>query len=523
MPSSRLILAFALLLSLFSLSGCGNKKNDDYEPPPAVAAHTPSTNTPALSSTPTAPKNETPAHKSSDTEPKLPGTSGFPKIDPMSPTGPSKLPQVPPPSVPEKEPKNPSPSFTPPEPPPKPKDPEPPRPKDPDKPFEWPTSLYGKAMSEFVRDIGDSDPAIRENALRTLPGFGPAAREPATKAVLFHMQVSNEKDPGVRAAAFEAVAALVRYGKDGGLEKEEDTKEAIRVLCLAADEGKGTRLHAINTLASFGPKAEGAIDFLVGQNMTSLEPAYETRRAVATTLGAVAFHKDKGPNQRALHCLTDVLIKDRSAAVRLAAYQSIVLLGPPYLPPASLAAGAIEKPKMVVDQKAVDGYVRSIKTRLQPYKAEPGTKERDSPTGLVERNSQVEIFARLALIRLDPIKEYTDENLTGITKYLQGQSSSTKVQALSALSAMNEFAAKKLNDVCRVLEDEDPDVATMAVGTLVSMGAAAKPAIEFLEKMKTRGSKEGEKDPKDYPKKYYEDLTKRAIEAINKAKPAGGK
>jgi len=58
--------------------------------------------------------------------------------------------------------------------------------------------------------------------------------------------------------------------------------------------------------------------------MTVLEPAYETRRAIASTLGAIAYNKDAGPSPKALHCLTDVLIKDRSAAVRLAAFQSIV-------------------------------------------------------------------------------------------------------------------------------------------------------------------------------------------------------
>jgi hypothetical protein len=498
------------------LSGCGKSKNDDYEPPPAVAANTVTT------AAPVTPKADPPAPKNKETEPKPSGISAFPKIGPPKTSSPfvSNLPQVPPPKeAPKESSKNP---FAPPPPPDKPKESEPPPPpKDPEKPADWPTSLYGRPMSEWIKDISDSDPAIREMALRTLPGFGPNAREPATKAVLFHMQVAKERDPGVRAAAFEAVAALVRYGKDGGLDKESDTSDAIRILYTAADEGKGTRLHAVNTLAAFGPKAEVAIPFLVGQNMTEFEQAYQTRQAIATTLGAIAFNKDKGPNQKALHCLTDVLIKDKSAAVRLAAYQSIVTLGPPYLPPKAVAAGTA-KPAMEVDEKAVAGYVRSIKNRLLPYKAEPGTNDRESATGLVERNPQVEIFARLALMRLD-VKEHTDDNMNGIVKYLQGQPATVKIQALSALSFMGDLAARRLSEVCRVLEDEDPDVATAAVSTIVSMGKEAKPAIEFLEKLKNRGSKEGEKDPKDFPKKYYEELSKRAIDAINKAKPAGAK
>ena len=202
--------------------------------------------------------------------------------------------------------------------------------------------------------------------------------------------------------------------------------------------------------------------------------------------------------------------------MRLAAYQSIVALGPPQLPP---VAGQPKLP-MMVDVKAVDGYVKSIKTRLLPYKAEPGTKERESPTGIMERDRQVEIFARLALMRLD-VKEINDDNLTGIARYIATPGDSgPKLQALSALSLLGELSSRKINDVLRALDDEDPQVATSAVSTLVAMGTAGKPAIEFLEKLKTRGSKKEDKEAKDLPKEYYADLATRAIRAIKEAKPA---
>lgn len=515
MPRVRMLLASLLSGSLAAatLSGCGGKsKNDDYEPPPAVASNT--------QAPPVTPKTEPP--KIGDSDPKDP----TPMPPPVAKFPVTPLPQVPMPPLPgpkdppdPKDPpaKNPPPMpFMPPPPPDMAKEPEK---KDPKEPFKWPTSLYGRPMAEFIRDINDPDPAIREMALRTLPGFGPNALEPATKIVLRHMQVANEKDPGVRAAAFEAVGALAQFGKDGGLDKESDTNEAIRILYNAADAGGATRLHAVNTLASFGPKAEIAIPFLVGGNMTVLEPAYETRRAIATTLGAISFNKEKGPNQQALHCLADVLIKDRSAAVRLAAYQSIVLLGPPYLPPAPIVPGK-PKPAMKVDEKAVEGYVKLIKSRLLPYKAEPGTKEPESPTGLMERDRQVEIFARFTLMRFE-LKEINDENVKGITKYIvvENKDSGPKLQALNALGMMGEFAARAIDDVAKALNDEDPRVVTTAVSVLVAMGKKAEPALDLLEKLKTRGSKEGEKDAKDYPRKYYEDLAKEAIKAIKEAKP----
>ena len=487
--------------TLVALAGCGgkNKSEADYEPPPAVVANTAPPVEPKVE-----PKPPTP-------DPKVP-----PQVDPVPPK--SELPNVPPPTLPmPKEPaaKDPPMPFVPP--------PMPDRPmvekKDPDKPFDWPTSLYGRAMSEWMKEINDNDPAIRETALRTIPNFGPPARKAGTKAVLFRMNGVNETDPGVRAAAFEAIGAFAQFSADGGLDSEAETTEAIRILLLSLQAGGATRLHAVNTLASFSSRAAGAIPTLIGLDMTRQERAYETRRAVASTLGSIAFIKDSGPSARALHSLSDVLVHDPSAAVRLAAYQSIVALGPPQLPP---VAGQPKLP-MMVDVKAVDGYVKSIKTRLLPYKAEPGTKERESPTGLMERDRQVEIFARLALMRLD-VKEINDDNLTGIARYIATPGDSgPKLQALSALSLLGELSSRKINDVLRALDDEDPQVATSAVSTLVAMGTAGKPAIEFLEKLKTRGSKKEDKEAKDLPKEYYADLATRAIRAIKEAKPAAAR
>ena len=256
--------------------------------------------------------------------------------------------------------------------------------------------------------------------------------------------------------------------------------------------------------------------------MTKEEKSYETRRAIATTLGSISFVKDTGPSARALHSLSDVLVHDDSAAVRLAAYQSLVELGPPNLLPTPPLAG-LPKPPAKVDEKAVEVYVKSIKTRLLPFKPVVGSKERESPTGLMERDRQVEIFARLALMRLDP-KEINNENLSGIAKYIATPGNSgPKLQALNALGLLGEGSASKLSDVLKALEDEDPNVVTAAVTTVVRMGKEGKPAIEYLEKLKTRGSKKEDKEAKDLPREYYADLAARAIKAINEAKPAGVK
>ena len=502
-PRVMLSIAFGGLLAATATAavGCGKSKEGDYEPPPAVVQNSTPAVEPAKGDLP---KVDPPAPKPE--EPPKPKDISTPIPPPFT------LPPPPPPVIPQpgpmpmaKDPPNvPLPGIGPP---PMPKE----QPKlDPNKPFEYPTAIYGRPLAEYIRDCNDPDPAIREQGLRTIPNFGPAGRTAGTKVVIQRMNGANETDPGVRAAAFEAVGAFAAFSPDGNLETDADTTEAIRILVLSLDAGGATRLHAVNTLASFGPRANSAISALIGQNLTKLERAYETRRSVANTLGAISMVKDAGPSERSLHCLTDVMVHDPSAAVRLAAYQSIVLLGPPLLP---LAAG--EKGPAKPNAKAVEVFVKSIKLRLLPYKAEPGTKQKDSPTGLMERDRQVEIFTRLALMRLE-LKEQTDENLAGISKYVtQPGDSGPKLQALGALQFMGAAAAKRINDVCKALEDEDTNVVLAAATTLVAMGTEGKPAIEFLEKMKSRGTTKEEKA-------QYAQLADSAIKAIKEAKPLPG-
>ena len=269
MHRSRWILASLLTGPIAAcLSGCGGKdKADNFEPPPAVASNPP------------VPKVEPPV---------VPKVGDAPAPLPMAPmgvpsVGPVPLPQVPSPFFPGPKdpllvPKDPPNPFVPPPMPPAPDKPMPDKPiLDKDKPFEWPTTLYGRPMSEYIKDIYDNDPAIREMGLRTVPGFGPVARPAATKAVLSRMNGVNETDPGVRAAAFEAIGAFAQFSADGGLDSEAETTEAIRILLLSLQAGGATRLHAVNTLASFSSRAAGAIPTLIGLDMASRSGP--TRRA----------------------------------------------------------------------------------------------------------------------------------------------------------------------------------------------------------------------------------------------------
>ncbi|HEX4612559.1 MAG TPA: hypothetical protein VH092_30475 [Urbifossiella sp.] len=377
--------------------------------------------------------------------------------------------------------------------------------------FEWPREINGRGLTDYIKETRDLDPAVRERALRTIPNFGPdIVRKEAgwPAAILARMATDKERDTGVRAAAYEAVGIV-------GLDKDGDIKEAVRTLFTAAESGAtggGVRLHAIQTLSKFGSKAEGAINYLIGPPM--LDVAYESRRSVAFTLGRISMNVHSGPNHRSVEALFK-LATDHSAPVRMEAYQSLVILGPPLLPrdpsaPPLKDAKDAKNPEDIpkTDEKQAAGYVAIIKKRLA-HAPPPKTGETPSPTGLVERDKQVEIMARFVLVRLDP-KELNDENLGALGRYVNDRETGPRLQALNVLGLLGPDGAKQIDDVVRAVASDDPLVVNAALSTLISFGPAGKPALPAVERLRERGTTKQEKE-------YWVSLADLAVKAMKEA------
>ncbi|HYH66859.1 MAG TPA: hypothetical protein VD866_19350 [Urbifossiella sp.] len=482
-----------LFVALLTLAGCGKNPRPAPEPEPEP--------TPAVPVVTPPPKEPTPP-------PDPPPTPAPSPIPPVVAGGPMPMPPpMPMPVIPMPPDKGMAVVAQPPVPPPV--LPPPPETKKKDEggstsvKVEWPKSINGRTLLETIKDTRDIDPAVRERSLRIIPNFGPdiVRGEPTwAKAALERMARDKELDPGVRAAAYEAVGAV-------GMEKKADVDEAVRILFTVAERGEsggGARLHAIQTLSVFGSKAYGAITALLGPPMQ--DAAYETRRSVAFTLGRIALHDHAGPNHKAQEALFK-LAGDHSAPVRMEAYQSLVILGPPLAPrdPRAPLLKDLKNEVPRTDEKVAAGYVASIKRRLAPAPP-PKTGETASPTGLVERDKQVEIMARLVLMRYDP-KEITDENLSGIARYANDKEVGPRLQALNVLAQMGPAAAVKIDDVVRALTAEEADVVVSALTTLVQFGPASKAAIPAVERLRTRGTTDDEK-------KYWQKLTDDAVKAI---------
>jgi hypothetical protein len=369
------------------------------------------------------------------------------------------------------------------------------QPKQPE--FKWPTQIGGKGVAEWLKDATENpDPAMREVALRALPSFGPDARKACSKKLLVRMRA--ETDPGVKFIVFSTVAML-------GLEDSE-LHDGITILANLVDEGAAggsSRLHALKSLAMFGSKAEGAITKLTGQVCN--DPAYETRRTLADTLARVGFNEKTGPNVKALNCLAATLAKDRSAAVRMAALQSLVLLGPPWAGP-PVGKGLPGPP----DWPSCKTVVGNMKSRLEVRKGH----------GIVEADKQLEIWCRVVLMRFDPKELANEAHLNEITKNLSPNSElGPKLQALQALVLFGERAGTQVDKVVPLLKDEDTLVVSAVLGTLASMGVEGKPAIADLENTEKFWAEKLEKRKKeeDFKKAVVNlkpDEVKRVVESL---------
>ncbi|MCE9563611.1 MAG: hypothetical protein K8U57_16335 [Planctomycetes bacterium] len=362
-------------------------------------------------------------------------------------------------------------------------------PKEPTKPrFEWPLKIGEKDLNTWLKDLRDPDPAIREAALKTIPGFGPdVTKKQASKAILARMKLPSEggePDPGVRISLYDTAALI-------GFDEPKDETEAIRLLAETVDKsvsGSHGRLHAVQTIASLGPKAEPYINLLTGRAIE--DASYETRRNIARCLGQVALNPTKGPNPKALNALAGTLAKDISVAVRMEALQALVMLGPPWAGPAP--AGGKGPPP--INQKAADFVAEAMRTRVHKGMAKGA-----------ELDKQLEIWCRVVLMRFDP-KEINDENFTAIARHCAAPDAGPKIQALQALNIFGEQAGSKVDAVVGVLEDDDAQVLSVAIATLASMGVKGQGAIEKLteleKKWEMRRQEQLTKNLKD--KKYAE-------------------
>jgi HEAT repeat protein len=330
----------------------------------------------------------------------------------------------------------------------------------PAKPPEWPREIGGRPIDKWAADLSDADPAVREQAAKTLPYFGPQAARAFNKPLV---ALINDPDPGIRVNAIIALA-------DIGFDSRDDmqrTAQALRQSIRDTAPGSRVRLFATRCLGAIGPEAVAAVEALAQQ--VARDPAWETRDAAAQALGRVgAPVYERGPdaqfvvkrpaNAQARTRLTDML-KDPCKAVRLEAASALIHLG----------AIPFTNPDQYV--RDTQPYVTAVQARLAP-----GT---DKNPG--ERDPSVRLWLNTLLLMYDDRQEAAA--LREMTAAVTSTDPALRLQGLTAMTVLGSKAAPSLLEVRAALHASEPAVAKAAVVCLIGLGPEARKAVGDLQQV----------------------------------------
>jgi HEAT repeat protein len=284
------------------------------------------------------------------------------------------------------------------------------------------TVIGGKTLGDWMNDLKDKDPAVRENGLATLKIYGTAAREAAPLII----KLLRDGDTSVRV---NAAIALGLIGMD-----DINMREGISGLArLLADGQLVVRYQAAMALGRLGPDARDAIPNLipvVRPDGYASGHCWEIRKAACFALGSVAADKENGPDSRAIGALIGAF-NDSCHQVRLEAVIAILVLGAP----------ATGREKI------------AINNALRPLAK--------------DRNKHVQIWASMALMRMDKVIE---ENLALIAKHLKATEASVRQHSARALGTVGPEASSCVPNLVDALQhEEDPQTLLWIVWGLVQV------------------------------------------------------
>jgi HEAT repeat protein len=336
-----------------------------------------------------------------------------------------------------------------------------------------PSSIAGKSLKEWIKDLKNPDPGVREAAVQTVALFGVDGQDAVPHIIDL---LERDRDVSLRVNAAIALSQIAI--------RDADVHSAVRALAKQASSNLQAivRLRATMALGRFEDEAKEAIPDLIRASRDLA--SWEIRKAAVTSLARIAPDKKNGPHVTATNAII-AASKDPSAWVRREAVMSLGLIGAPTNP-------------------AVKGIVISaLRSRI--------AADRDKP---------VVIWAYVGLMSVDKV---TDPCIKQLIKMLETGDVDTRMHALRALgmvgSEVKKQLPKKINDVVHAmissLKDHETVVSGTACWALSHLGQNYDPgneamnALDELAKSKTVDSSvkqmalvaldslKGKKEPKE--------------------------
>jgi HEAT repeat protein len=323
-----------------------------------------------------------------------------------------------------------------------------------EKPPEWPKEIDGKDLKGWLVELKESpDGAIREQAVKIIPQFGPSARKEALNT--FVTVLGRETDPGVRV---NIIILLGSIAPDDAVEGRK-VVEPLKNLLANSANGSPMRLYSARALTNLAAYAQ---DTLPQYKAASEDNSWETRLAVAQAMGVIFRPVDekKGPNLGALDLLKDRLKTEKSAAVRMELVQSLLVLGPPAF------KDPMEYPKVV------GPYFKAVTDHMK-----------------VEKDKAIQVWLYMLLMRYDG-SQLTDTTIKKIADHVVGPEIPARVAALRALGLLDERAKPYIPTMLDAVKLDEPTTKLEALNALSALRTNAREAIPELEKLKNDSKNE---------------------------------
>jgi HEAT repeat protein len=298
---------------------------------------------------------------------------------------------------------------------------------------EIPKDVGGKTIDQWIKDMYDLDPSVREAAIQAVVQFGRGAR----KAVPALLTETQDRDASIRT---HAAIALGTIGFD-----EKDLKRGVAALVrLLSDSQAVVRYQATMALGRIGPDASEATSYLSTYTVKD-GSSWPIRKAAAFALGSVAGKEKGDPDVKAVNGLVYAMSNDPSSHVKLEALMSLIILGPPKSDSSKEAAEAVFK-------------------RLTR-----------------DKNHVLAIWAHVSLIRYDKV---TKGHVVAIAEMLTSQDQMTRMHALRALGGLGTDAKDAVSFLQKAAQAKDPatrQVALMALTTIADPRTAVQDLTEGLQ------------------------------------------
>ncbi|HEV3078392.1 MAG TPA: HEAT repeat domain-containing protein [Gemmataceae bacterium] len=300
--------------------------------------------------------------------------------------------------------------------------------------------LNGKSMYEWMKDLREKDPSIRERAIAALKVYGAEAREASREVI----KAINDRDMSLRV---NAIITLGFIGMDA-----KDRQDGINALKGRLSDNQGiVRFQAASALGRL-PKGDAydAVPQLI--TATRDTSCWEIRAAAVTALGHAGF--DPGGDTfdlNAFHALLEAA-RDSCVEVRLQTVISLINFGTP-------------------GRQADYNTLQRILTTLQK-----------------DKQKRVAILAGVALMRIqrpdDPkTQKYIDKELGPIGKLLRDPELQTRTMAARAIGFVGEKAKSQVPELIDALSDLEPQMVVLTIQALGNIGPAASNAYNALKRL----------------------------------------